>query len=1306
MVKTFRQTFLIILILFSLIISTNIVFSSENPVVFSDDCKISKFNNQDITYCKVSSWEEIEFGGNFGGSCSIKVTDRLYFSFYADENFQMDIDFEKGTVDFSNTRSGDPAGMISLIENKHPINLSLTIPDNWGNHSPLPSSFIFGEEATEYFPMSSSTFEITSTTQSHIRRSTDSYRNRYTSGPGGDCEVIQTLPSSSIFTIKCDDPYSGGGPFGSSEGGGGLVSRFVIEYEYTVFASEWSAWKYAKEGGSNIREIGHICAHSQNIERGAEDGYEYQCISEGVLARRKQHTICTSPNVACSSGTKINSGWQLYKGQVEPSNMERMWTIGDNFKPNQNKYQCEVATCNAQWLPGAPDKAQNIGVITPSYCCGSDLNWDLGKIATNPAGEKFICTLDRSNKFKWLQLSPSARGDIVKLSSVDWMSSILNSRESIYLPEVFYNHSFNTFDVLATDSSWVACSERNINQIFNISTRQFYCFKQKDHDVEYYRFAECRGSSANVLNSYNREDTGSWYTYSANSRQGLVPLARFESDSFEVWPITSVNGLTSSLSPSSFEGSRSFKLSFLRYAENVQLKDKLFITAEKLPVRDISSFDYLEGFMRYDSVSSLSIAINNQIFDIEKYFVTSPKIGSYNLFRIPIDDINVLNNLSFVVDTSLFNFKDRGLYDFYVDNLLLINSSEKSYCGNINSQSENAQYNWISSRDESADACTAVGGTHTGSRCCGAEKNQFYTENNHVCWNSEHIPNNEKFLPVSFLINDLPVNVICIEGSNCEVVIPRIKSENNLTINSISSDFNISFKSNNKNSTGKSSDIIVISPKKYDFFHINSSLYFCNNYTPNTFGLNVINSYAATFDSGVCQIIGDNYCSNRFSWTRRITTESPILDDGSIGVVPPPENHTILSRLPLSFGANYLMAECCPENYCWDGERCRDNQANNPTLGSILNTASAGYRCIYGQLRESELKYNPLGFAGYCPDLSQCFVSDKGKYIDNNNIEGNPQCIDPGKYVGDHYCYEEGYWSSRTKLLADEMISKIVRGNNDYSLFCDDYSVVFGDPSLTFFGKSLHDFISGQGGCVVENFEFGRVPCMNNFCVLKTDGKIAFGTTLNLNLDTENIGIKHAFGINSMNRCKDKGTLTNCYSGLYDGKNILWYYDSDLKMLIGSELTLNVRDNLFSRIIGTIVDWFKGPMSEKFQLSYSDISSNLNLNFQEYDQRYDRLFFMKQGSLEIAAINGIIRDTNSGRTYPYVGVEYKNFKFDSNKLKQRDICDYSEMYLDSSPNSKVICSKEISSPYYVFITVPASSNIFVWRDLTSKLRVP
>lgn len=375
----------------------------------------------------------------------------------------------------------------------------------------------------------------------------------------------------------------------------------------------------------------------------------------------------------------------------------------------------------------------------------------------------------------------------------------------------------------------------------------------------------------------------------------------------------------------------------------------------------------------------------------------------------------------------------------------------------------------------------------------------------------------------------------------------------------------------------------------------------------------------------------------------------------------------------LAFSQDSQSSACCPQNNCWNGNECVQNQASNPKP-SDGETA----RCINGNWTVQIKKFDVNGNPGYCPGNNQCLVNVNGLFSDNNNPSANPQCISGSQYIKDNYC-DNGNWTSRTKSVALQLLD--IAGSNDYAIFCDSAA------------KSLNRLNYAIG---TQNAKDLATADTNKFCVISFEGNAILGTSLNKDLVSGSPILKALeTGVTS---CKNIGTVgtSNCW---YDAQAKLLYY-SRQPFSIQSPNQDSIKSSfmqIVEKIIGMVLgESMESPKGEEsFNEDLPQFLSNLG--------KFDKLYISKVGSKEIRA-------TISGFQEIDIVLEYRSF--------DTDICKFIEDYETNvvlkgntkpKDTSGMECRKE-GNAYYVL--VQGSGLPFqnlnpesIWTDLTSELRV-
>lgn len=180
--------------------------------------------------------------------------------------------------------------------------------------------------------------------------------------------------------------------------------------------------------------------------------------------------------------------------------------------------------------------------------------------------------------------------------------------------------------------------------------------------------------------------------------------------------------------------------------------------------------------------------------------------------------------------------------------------------------------------------------------------------------------------------------------------------------------------------------------------------------------------------------------------------------------------------------------------------------AQSVTLGYSGTSSISGVSPSFGaDWVSAPVKYSwDYVYEGFCDSNSQCLVNPGFSSVFDNNVDAyflstssaaRPRCIDSSQYLLDHLCVN-GEWSSRTRLVAEQLLALADSSAGSFSLYCDSYENVLNKYDyLTSYG-----FVRTLVGtwCDVGS---QRVPCVNDFCVLEYDGEVAFGTALNVPID-------------------------------------------------------------------------------------------------------------------------------------------------------------------------------------------------------------
>lgn len=328
-----------------------------------------------------------------------------------------------------------------------------------------------------------------------------------------------------------------------------------------------------------------------------------------------------------------------------------------------------------------------------------------------------------------------------------------------------------------------------------------------------------------------------------------------------------------------------------------------------------------------------------------------------------------------------------------------------------------------------------------------------------------------------------------------------------------------------------------------------------------------------------------------------------------------PVEYSYQSHPELPFPDARSGAACCPDNYCWNGYACVEPMGSLTTVSEHVGDGQ-DYRCIDGQWKESELKFDWNNQQwGFCPQESQCFVLGSGKAENTAQsfYQGQyPICVNNSEYIFDNYC-TQGNWTSRTKFLATKLLE--VAENDEYVLYCSPYSesLLEVEGTENYLGgeflvtqqqqQSLSQSLQNQPPKVlptcfntIKDPEGKRlVPddqntCINNVCVLQyKDGgsfKVAFATTLNKEIDDpQSFLVSLNIPQDEVGQiCQQGGSdFVNCdLSGLQFSDSTDLLYSDDLNAVIYARDGIQLSPGVVDNILNWFADLFgAGALAEK-----------------------------------------------------------------------------------------------------------------------------
>jgi len=391
------------------------------------------------------------------------------------------------------------------------------------------------------------------------------------------------------------------------------------------------------------------------------------------------------------------------------------------------------------------------------------------------------------------------------------------------------------------------------------------------------------------------------------------------------------------------------------------------------------------------------------------------------------------------------------------------------------------------------------------------------------------------------------------------------------------------------------------------------------------------------------------------------------------------------SSVPSAVSGIDKPKECCFSNACWDGESCAalgsayelDN-GNWQMYDEHSSASKVVYMCSNGTWMEAEQRYDWFVNTEepyYCLHDYQCGC-DSGD-CGTHSASG---CTDmPMYYTGDRLC-EDKQWTSRTRLLAEQMIEL---GGSQYTLFCDrfDRSINYYEP----LAPAADD--------------------INSVCVLNTGDSVALGFTLNLGYEGYRAALdavlrdKIAAALdddlatcdNAVSASSGYGTFRRC-----DTANNKFFYNNKTQMVI------YIRDGYN----GDSLSWSQQPklpgyfdaMKNYINANAAQINSHdVPLHIENFANanKFDRVYIAKTS---VDFVFGLVEELHvpeaspigsQGRNRFYLGMLYQNV--DGVSCSQVMGAD-PDIYCAQSGSNRFLFKRK------------TDSNFAFWKDLSAKLR--
>ena len=581
----------------------------------------------------------------------------------------------------------------------------------------------------------------------------------------------------------------------------------------------------------------------------------------------------------------------------------------------------------------------------------------------------------------------------------------------------------------------------------------------------------------------------------------------------------------------------------------------------------------------------------------------------------------------------------------------------------------------------------------TGTKCCGddntAATKEFYSDTTAGCFEGNAVGNQKRATIIEYEMNGKDYSVPCF-SETCTFpleITPVAEGKPKFTvINKHPLNYELAFTGKDYIGINDCNGIECTGASENEFeeltasqvslqvvYQSGNSFYGCvpEDYIVQEFE----KSDTPLYLNASCTILGKYFCDYEKGWSDKNQTDQYNALVNATQRDAQKNNEVLVAAKIINISAN----GCCPADYCWDGSRCVADQTkhNYELLPKYSTSPTEGFRCISGEWKNSSIKLNPdASDAGFCAEESQCFYSkDVG-------------CMENKTYLVDDFC-DNGQWSSRTKMIALQMLGAVSPSSN-YTLFCDNYK-----RSLNEYSYPVTD---AQGQASAEDRMSSNV---NNFCVLKYfengEPKTALGVSLydDLNSPASFLNI-----IGESCRAMDeteKEKFANCHAAkTSSGKDNL-SYNEKIKSLIYSETDIALQEMGF---------WQKfrmNPIVAVIDAIVNVIKPEVPVELESYD-------FVKANTFNRIYLHQIIYADNTNKTI--YGIVEKRYDRVANKTKEpmtviyggtftADICSTVFKYRDEN-NYMVSCQIDDNGNYVVFSDY---ADPRAWLDLTAKTRI-
>ncbi len=431
--------------------------------------------------------------------------------------------------------------------------------------------------------------------------------------------------------------------------------------------------------------------------------------------------------------------------------------------------------------------------------------------------------------------------------------------------------------------------------------------------------------------------------------------------------------------------------------------------------------------------------------------------------------------------------------------------------------------------------------------------------------------------------------------------------------------------------------------------------------------------YDNPVNNDLCHMAGDdeNYCSFEGQW--RYADNTPFYQ----------------KNMSWEAGAGEIQWECCHGSECWDGESCIADQT--PDYEPTPVYGPDGFRCRAGDWAIIPLKHTwDEVETGYCPKDEDCLIEPDpiAGCLANGTYYNTSPLLDEKVY----YC-ENGNWTSRTKLIALALLDYAeTKSPTDFTLFCDSY-----DNLLNYYNYEIGKGSGKYTSTYIENCIGG--DCVNDFCVLQYPQGVAFGTSLNIDVDNADRSFLFALG-KSFDLCGHPPEFGDeLYHECGAGTKI-WYNQNQNSIIYLPETP--ERDPFDV----SWADKFRAFRENFFESLTSgiDVQSTSVRNYSFFDRTriFSKLYADVYGSKQVFAFLEEDKTVDIGASrydnVDYLGVEYKGITISPCEL----IRHYEEVVAGLT---EVRACDGTTVVFPDFRTGGQAALVDAWPDLTAKLRL-